>query len=123
MVTTPHLAASPQEKKTLAQTHDAVAVDMESATLARMCLQAGIPFGCLRVVLDEAATEISPNLVSLMSAGRVSAWRLALAVLKSPSFIVELQRLARSSRQAAEPLGKGLGELLTLTLPWMQTGD
>jgi len=36
----------------------------------------------------------------------------------APSLAAEFRRLARRSRFAAEQLGKALGELLTLTLPW-----
>ncbi|HYV35093.1 MAG TPA: hypothetical protein VE988_05270 [Gemmataceae bacterium] len=121
VVTAAKLAGSLDEKQSLFKEFDAVAVDMESATLAQLCHQAGVPFGCLRVVLDDAHTPISPKLARLMSGGRASPWRLALALLSSPTLLGELWRLAGQSRMAAEPLGKGLGELLTLTLPWMQS--
>ena len=61
---------------------------------------------------------VSPRLASLVSTGRVSPWRLALALLTGPGLMGELRRLAKQTRLAAEQLGKAVGELLTLTLPW-----
>jgi hypothetical protein len=37
---------------------------------------------------------------------------------RKPSMFRELRRLARDTKQASTQLGKSLGELLTLTLPW-----
>jgi nucleoside phosphorylase len=118
LVTSPVLVATPDAKRALGSRYDAAIVDMETAPLARFCHEAGIPFGCVRVVIDEAASALSPRLVSLMAGGRASPWRLAVASATSPALIVELLRLARQSRRASENLGTALGELLTLTLPW-----
>lgn len=112
------LVGRPEEKETLGHTHQAAAVDMETAAVARVCRQRDIPFGCVRVILDDLYTPLSPRLVSLVSSGRVSPVRIATALLCSPSLATELGRLARRSRYAADQLGKALGELLTLTLPW-----
>jgi adenosylhomocysteine nucleosidase len=112
------LIARPEDKQTLGQEHQAVAVDMETATVARICRQRGIPFSCVRAVLDDLETPLSPRLVQLLSVGRVSAWRAAMALLRAPGLGIEFARLAQRSRFAGEQLGKALGELLTLTLPW-----
>jgi len=120
LVTVPNLAATPEQKRKLGHDWDALAVDMESAALARLCHESGVPFGCLRVVLDEAHALLSPRLVSLLSGGQVSPWRLAAAMVSGPRLIPELLTLAKRSDLAAEQLGKGLGEVLTLTLPWLQ---
>jgi adenosylhomocysteine nucleosidase len=122
LLTVDQLAGAPAAKLALGQRSGAVAVDMEGATLARRCNKEGIPFGCVRAVLDEVATPLSPRLVSLLSGGRVSPWRLALALLRAPALTGELWRLGRLARQAGGPLGRALGELLTLTLPWAGEG-
>ena len=120
VVTAPQLAATAEKKQALGRDFDALAVDMESATIAPLCHQAGVPFGCLRVVLDELETPLSPRLVSLLSAGRVSPWRLSAGVLAQPWLVAELWGLAKRSRFAGRQLGRALGELLTLTLPWLK---
>lgn len=113
------LVAVPEEKRALGQTNAALAVDMESATVARLCTRAGVPFGCVRAISDETATALSPRLVSLLSAGRVSPLGTAGAVIRQPGLVPQLWRLARHTRLAAGQLGIAIGELLTLTLPWM----
>lgn len=118
IVTAAKLVGTPKEKEALGQSTGAAAVDMEAAVIAQSCSRHGIPFGCVRAISDAARTPLSPRLVALLHTGRVSFGRVGLASLRSPSIIPELWRLAGATRFAAEQLGKALGELLTLTLPW-----
>jgi nucleoside phosphorylase len=118
LVTVPQLAASPEQKRALGLQHGAVAVDMEAATLAELCHKKGVPFGCVRVVSDEVGMALPDRLAGLVATGRVSPWRLAWTVVRAPGSIGELWRLAKRTRLAAEQLGKALGQVLTLTLPW-----
>jgi len=113
----PRLIGNPDEKRRLGQQHDAVAVDMESSLVARLCSQHGVPFGCVRAISDRHDQALSPRLEGLLSAGRASPWRLASAVLRAPGVVPELWRLARQTKVAARQLGTALGELLTLSLP------
>jgi adenosylhomocysteine nucleosidase len=118
LLSLPTLVGSPEEKASLGNQHRAAAVDMETATVARTCGQRNVPFGCVRVILDDLHTPLSARLASLVSDGRVSPLRTLAALVSSPSLGFEFGRLARRSRYAAEQLGRALGELLTLTLPW-----
>lgn len=118
LLSSAHLIADPAEKEALGRTHDALAVDMESAGVARLCSQHGIPFGCVRVISDDVHTRLSPQLAFPLSDGRASPVRVAAALLRAPRLGGELWRLARDTRRAAEQLGQALGELLTLTLPF-----
>ncbi len=115
-----HLLADPAEKRRLATAHDAVAADMESAAFARLCTQRGVPFGCLRAISDDVDTPLSRRLASILAGGGVSWWGLAAALLRQPSLVTELFRLAGNTRHAARQLGLALGELLTLTLSWFE---
>jgi adenosylhomocysteine nucleosidase len=111
-----YLVANPEDKRNLSRTHGAVAVDMETATVARLCSTQGVPFGCLRVISDDIRTPLSPRLVTLFSEGRLSPLRVLRALLASPRLAAELWRLARQTRYAARELGKALAELLALTV-------
>jgi hypothetical protein len=91
---------------------------MESAAVAKLCKREGVPFGCVRAISDDVRTPLSPRLAKLIAAHTVSLPRLAAAVLTGPGIVGELWRLAGHTRFAGEQLGKALGELLTLTLPW-----
>ena len=118
LLTVPRLVATPQEKCALGHEYGAWAVDMESGVLAEMCARQGVPFGCVRAISDDVGTALSPQLVSLLSGGRVSPLRALAALTRRPMLAGEFARLARQTRLAAAQLGKALGELLTLTLPW-----
>jgi adenosylhomocysteine nucleosidase len=118
VVTSAELVDTVAKKANLAARHQAAAVDMESAVLARLCARNHVPFGCVRAISDRADRAVSPRLTELLKNGRASWPRLLAACLRSPSFLRELRRLARDTKKAAAQLGKALGELLTLTLPW-----
>jgi nucleoside phosphorylase len=120
VLTVPRLVGTPEEKRALGRQTGAAAVDMESAVLARLCRRRDVPFGCVRVILDDLHTPLSPRLLALLSDGGVSPLRLLSAVARAPGLMRELWQLARQSHRAAEQLGKALGELLTLTLPWAE---
>jgi adenosylhomocysteine nucleosidase len=111
------LVGKPSDKKALGQGHDAVAVDMESAAIARLCSKHEVPFGCVRAISDHVDTELSRDVAELIWEGRVSPWRLTKALVRSPGLVRELWGLAKETRFAAQQLATALGELLTLTLP------
>jgi adenosylhomocysteine nucleosidase len=123
VLTSPKLVESPAEKAEWAQRRQAMAVDMESSVLARMCYQKEVPFGCVRAVSDRTDTTLSPRLADLVRQGRPSAPRVLAACLRSPGLIGEFRRLARDTKQAGIQLGLALGELLTLTLPWNEGAE
>ncbi|GIW81608.1 MAG: hypothetical protein KatS3mg105_3415 [Gemmatales bacterium] len=111
----------PDEKRRLGQDFQALAVDMESAAAADLCLRHRIPFGCVRVISDDIRTVLSPHLFRLFDKPRVTPFGLAAAACRSPRVVVELWRLAKQTRLAADRLARVLGDLLTLTLTWAQT--
>ena len=107
-----------KRKQDLARQHSALAVDMESAVVARWCQRRQIPFGCVRVISDDANTSFSATLQDLLAAESPAYLRLVWAGLRSPRLLLEMKRLARDTRLAARQLGMAIGELLTLTLPF-----
>jgi adenosylhomocysteine nucleosidase len=119
LLTTDRLIASPDEKRRLGETHGAVAVDMESALFAERCARAGVPFGCVRVISDDVATPISQRVMTLLEGGTVTPWRIIAELARRPGMVPELLRLGRDTKRASRQLGLALGELLTLTLSWM----
>ena len=114
----PAITSSPEEKRSLAQQHGAVAADMETSVVARWCSERRVPFGCVRVISDDLHTPLPPKLAAVIHGSRVSPYRLMMALLASPRLACEMRRLATQTHLASEQLGTALGELLTLTLPW-----
>lgn len=117
LLTTTSLVAVPEEKRRLGEQHRALAVDMETAAVARVCRHQGVPFGSLRVISDDGSTPLSPRLVGLLKHGRVAPTRVFAAVLAQPALVVELWRLARDTRRAARQMSLGLHKLLEPTRP------
>jgi nucleoside phosphorylase len=112
VLSTPHLVGDPREKRQLGERFGAIAVDMESASVAGFCAERGIPFACVRVISDEVDTALSQRLVSLMSGSEVRVSRLLASLVHSPRLILELWRLARDTRVAAQRLARALVQLL-----------
>jgi adenosylhomocysteine nucleosidase len=122
LVTVDHLVADPAEKRRLAELHHADAVDMESAAIAEVCAERGVAFLAVRAVSDTVDTALSPELVRLLSGGRVSAWKAIRALVGKPSLLGEFRRLARDTRIAANKLAEALSAIITRQSPPVATG-
>ncbi len=117
LLTVDQMTVTPEDRRRLAEQHQACAVEMESAMFAARCTQAGVPFACVRAISDAAATTLSPALLTLLSGGTASPWRVLLALARRPGMLPELWRLARDTKLASRQLGLALCELLTSKLP------
>jgi adenosylhomocysteine nucleosidase len=113
LLTVDRLVSEPAEKRRLAEAHQAVAVDMESAAVAEVCAEYGVPCRVVRAVSDTVDTALSPDLVRLLSGGRVSAWQAVRALMRTPSLVGEFRRLARDTRLAARNLADALVRILS----------
>lgn len=108
LLSLPRLIGEPEEKRRLGKEHDALAVDMETAVVARRCSEQQVPFGCLRVISDGVNDRLSPELLALLSGPKLSWLKLLAMLLRSPARIVELIRLARHARRASRCLAAAL---------------
>ncbi|MFO0805729.1 MAG: hypothetical protein U0791_21715 [Gemmataceae bacterium] len=102
------LVGDPAEKTRLAAETGARAVDMESAAIAEVCSERGLPFTAIRAVSDTRDTALSPQLVRLLSGGEISIAQACLALLRKPSLLREFLRLRRDTKLAAENLAVAL---------------
>ena len=90
------------EKRAIAHISGAVAVDMESAALAVVAREAGIPFAILRTVSDLMDEDLPLDFNLLL---RPTGWIAgAVACLRDPSSLAGLFRLRMQSQRAAEQL-------------------
>jgi adenosylhomocysteine nucleosidase len=115
LLTTPLLVGDPLEKAALGCRHGAVAVDMESAAVARFCAAHAIPFGSIRAISDDVSSSLSPEFIEILSGGGVSILRLCRSLLRSPGLVIELWRLARDTRRASLALAEALWTSLRLS--------
>ena len=101
------LIGDPETKRKLGIEHEALAVDMESAAVARLCQKQGIAFGCVRAISDAVHTPLSPELAKLLSAGRVSPLRLLLLLARRPRIAGELWGLRAKQPHRRRATQKG----------------
>jgi adenosylhomocysteine nucleosidase len=82
----------------------AAAVDMESAAIAQVASQAGLPFICLRVIVDTASDELPAAVIAASGGGQLRLGRLLGALLRAPGDVGGLIRLSARYRIAMRVL-------------------
>jgi adenosylhomocysteine nucleosidase len=91
-------------KRALART-GAAAADMETAAVARTAQAAGIPWIAMRAISDTASDALPPAVVQAIDGtGRVRPGRLAAALMRHPTEILQLPALARGYSAALRAL-------------------
>ena len=99
------VAVTVAEKSRLRAQTGADAVEMESAVIARVCREAGVPCVILRAISDTAHEDLPLDFNALLTPDeQLSSGKLALAILRSPQRIPALLRLGRNSALAAQRL-------------------
>ncbi len=111
-----HVVATPAEKSALAQTSRAVAVDMESAGVAEIARDLGLPFLVMRAVADPADRAIPAEAQAGMGEdGGVNAFAVLAELARRPLVVPEIVQLARDTATANAALGRA-ARLLFLAL-------
>lgn len=88
-------------------------VEMESAAVARVAAENGIPFLGLRVVSDPWDEELAFSIDEFCDADkRIRPLKVVATMLRRPRIIPQLIRLARNSQIAAKSLGEAMERLL-----------
>lgn len=105
LLTSAKSVGSVADKAELFRTTGAVAVDMESASIAEVAEQEGVPFLAVRVIVDSAADAL-PRAVTAAAdnEGHVHIWRLIGALALAPNELAPLIRLAQRYRTANRSL-------------------
>jgi adenosylhomocysteine nucleosidase len=78
----------------------AVAVDMESAAIAQVAGQVGLPFIVLRVIVDTASDQLPPAVIAASGGGQLRIGRLLAELLRAPRDVGALIRLSARYRIA-----------------------
>ena len=112
LVTLDHVARK-EEKRALAERYQAVLVDMEAATVARLARARNLPFLCLRGVSDAYSDELPDFNRFLTPRGQLRTAAFALHALLRPRTWAPLVELNRNSRAAAEALATQFPDTLS----------
>lgn len=105
LVESPYLVRTAAEKAALAARFQGIALDMESAALARVAAEKQIPFAVIRAVVDPAATDLPRSIAhALDDRGEVEQHRLLAYVLRYPSELRALAHVAKCFHAAGQTL-------------------
>lgn len=103
-----------REKAAAREHSHADAVDMESATVRRLCLNAQIPSATFRVISDAADSDLPLDFNPFLgSSGHFRYDRLLLALIRFPHRVRSLIRFQQQTREAAQALASGLYAMLS----------
>ena len=107
MVSQDRIAADREEKRSLRNDAGGVAVEMEAAGVAARVKRAGLPFCCIKVVLDRAEESFAIDWNRMRDReGRIARGKIMVHALRRPNLLLELFRLKRRSEEAARVLGE-----------------
>lgn len=110
-----HVVSTPAERAQLAQEHQAVACDMETLAIARVCQQQRVRFLSVRVITDTMEDHLPPELEKLLrqksTAGKLGA--AAGAIWQRPGSVKDMWKLRDEAHRAATRLA----DFLTGVLP------
>ncbi len=96
----------PAQKQAAGQNFEAVAVDMESAGLARFCAQQQTPFAVMRVVLDPVTDKVPDPSEFFDREKRISKRKVMRYVAKNPQAMWELPKLGSQAKQARKRIAE-----------------
>lgn len=113
VLTVGRIVRTPSEKAALRQDQSCDVVDMETHAVAAYCAERSIRFLGVRVVSDEATTELPPEVLTVL--GPTGGFRLGAtmgALWRRPSSVKDLLRLREHAYQAADRLAGVLPALI-----------
>jgi adenosylhomocysteine nucleosidase len=109
----------PEDRARLGVQYGAIAVDLESAAVARSCRRRGVPFLGIRVVSD-AVDDALPREIEHLSRQKSRAGQLGAAlgaIVKRPGSIKDFYKLRENAMLASDRLAKYLVEVIASLAP------
>jgi len=113
LITVDEVVLKADGKARLRAEHGADLVDMETSSVAALCLARGVRFASVRVVSDDATTDLPPEILSIL--GESGSYRIGAAVgaiWRRPSSLKDLLRLREQANEAAQRLAAAILALL-----------
>ena len=106
--------AGTAQKRSLAKSFSALAVDMEAAAVAMGASAANIAFGAVKVISDELGFEMPPADNFVDADGQFQTGKFALSAAVRPWQWNRLRQLAANSRIASRALSENLAQRLAI---------
>lgn len=119
LLTSDHLVCLPEEKRSLGEKYDALAVDMESFAVADVCRQAQVRFLAIRIISDPLDEQLPRDLERLLRQKTYAArFGAAVAtVFNRPGSLKDMLRLKENALVASDRLAKFLAATIERLVP------
>jgi len=114
LLTADRVVRLPDEKRSLGQKHEAVAVDMETFATAEVCRRRKVRFMAIRVISDAVDDELPEDIEKLLRQ-KTTAGRLGAAVgsiWRRPSSVMVMYRLRENALLASGKLARFLAGVI-----------
>lgn len=108
ILTTTQVVHSAEEKAGLGKQTGALVADMESAPVAKVCVEEGVKFSIMRIVIDAMDEELSADIQHLTDQPSMSA-RLGAAlgtIWRRPSSLKEMVKLKENAIESSDRLAR-----------------
>lgn len=117
LLTADRIIRLPEEKRTLGEKHEALAVDMETYAVAEVCRRRHVPFLAVRIISDTADETLPPDIDRLMQATQSSsvartAGTVVGTLWNRPGSVKDLYALKERALQASDRLAKFLAGMI-----------
>ncbi len=112
LVTVKQALTTPETKRAAAADFAAIAVDMESAALARFCHERSIPFLVLRAVLDPVSEKVPDPGEFLDREKRISKRKIMKYVARNPQSVWELPKLGAQAKKARQRIAEVMPKIV-----------
>jgi adenosylhomocysteine nucleosidase len=114
LLTLDHVVRSPDQRRALFDRYGALAVDMETLAVARICRRRQVPLLAVRAIIDpwdeELPHEVEHLLVQKSMAGRLGA--ALRAIWRRPASVKDMYRLAENALVASDRLARYLSAVV-----------
>ena len=111
MLSSQRVLAGGMEKRLAGKKTGAIAVDMETASIAEQANARGIDFTCLRAIIDQVDEEVVGATLT-DPAGEVSVLAATTYLLRNPRDLLKLPRMMANLTRATRSLAAGLEAIL-----------
>ena len=101
------MAATPDQKRALAEKSGAIAVDMESAQVAEWAEESDVPLLAIRTISDTLDDRIPPETAGMVDPkGKLLLRKILFLIMSRPSLFKEIVRLKRNLDFSLQTLEK-----------------
>ena len=112
VLSSPRVLSGGVEKRLARKNTGAIAVDMETASIAEQASARGISFTCLRAIIDQVDEEVVGATLTDPS-GEVSVLAATAYLLRNPGDLLKLPRMMANLSRATRSLAAGLEAILS----------